>query len=59
KLTGELPSPLNPPSGCAFHPRCPYADTRCRRETPELQTADSSRVACHAVQEGRIPTPNL
>lgn len=65
KLIGELPSPLDPPSGCAFHPRCPYADSRCQQEVPELQdptqqgTRGSNRVACHAVEEGRIPAPDL
>jgi peptide/nickel transport system ATP-binding protein len=49
-VAGEVPNPLAPPSGCAFHPRCPYADERCRSERPE--TIDD--VACHAVQEGRI-----
>src|SRR5258708_20179650 len=47
---GDVPNPLAPPSGCAFHPRCPHANERCRRELPAL--IDS--VACHAVQEGRI-----
>ncbi|HKW52242.1 MAG TPA: oligopeptide/dipeptide ABC transporter ATP-binding protein, partial [Stellaceae bacterium] len=34
-VTGEVPSPIDPPAGCSFHPRCPYADARCRRERPE------------------------
>jgi len=54
-VAGEVPSPINPPSGCAFHPRCPHADERCRRERPELKTAGDARIACHAVEEGRIP----
>ncbi|HET6520587.1 MAG TPA: dipeptide ABC transporter ATP-binding protein [Geminicoccaceae bacterium] len=54
-IKGELPSPLNPPSGCAFHPRCPYADERTRREVPELKAFYGSLVACHAVEEGRLP----
>jgi peptide/nickel transport system ATP-binding protein len=49
-VAGEVPNPLAPPPGCSFHPRCPHADERCRRERPELIDA----VACHAVQEGRI-----
>lgn len=54
KLTGELPSPIDPPSGCAFHPRCVYAAQRCRAETPRLLTSGGSHTACHAVEEGRI-----
>jgi peptide/nickel transport system ATP-binding protein len=49
-VAGEVPNPLAPPPGCAFHPRCPHADERCRRERPAF--IDS--VACHAVQERRI-----
>ena len=59
KLTGELPSPLDPPSGCAFHPRCPYANSRCQQEAPELLETGGNRVACHAVEERRIPALNL
>jgi peptide/nickel transport system ATP-binding protein len=51
---GEVPNPLDPPSGCAFHPRCPHADERCRRERPALLEFKGVRVACHAVAEGRI-----
>lgn len=51
---GEVPSPISPPSGCAFHPRCPYADNRCQREVPQLLENQGARVACHAVQEGRL-----
>jgi peptide/nickel transport system ATP-binding protein len=47
-IAGELPSPLAPPSGCAFHPRCPRATERCRRERPEPAAgADGTMVACH------------
>ena len=49
-VAGEVPNPLAPPPGCAFHPRCPHANQRCREERP--QSIDD--VACHAVQEGRI-----
>jgi peptide/nickel transport system ATP-binding protein len=45
-LPGEPPSPLSPPSGCAFHPRCPVARDRCRRERPPLTGADAVSVAC-------------
>ena len=49
---GEVPSPLNPPKGCAFNPRCPLADARCRSERPEmLRLKDGARVACHRVAE--------
>ncbi len=53
---GELPSPLAPPDGCAFHPRCPFANERCRRELPALQALPGTdhRHACHAVEEGRL-----
>jgi peptide/nickel transport system ATP-binding protein len=46
-LTGEIPSPENPPAGCHFHPRCPNAMERCRFEAPSLMTVGKSRVACH------------
>jgi peptide/nickel transport system ATP-binding protein len=52
-VQGEVPNPLNPPSGCSFHPRCPLAGPRCRQERPALQTLGGVRVACHAVEEGR------
>lgn len=48
KLTGEIPSPLNPPTGCKFHPRCPAAMPRCSIEVPELISIGKNRqVACH------------
>ncbi|WP_192980017.1 peptide ABC transporter ATP-binding protein [Pseudomonas sp. EggHat1] len=50
KISGELPNPLNPPSGCAFHKRCPHADERCRSERPELRLIDTRQVACHHVE---------
>jgi len=47
-LQGEVPSPLNPPSGCHFHPRCPFAMARCAAESPELrEVAPTHHVACH------------
>jgi peptide/nickel transport system ATP-binding protein len=49
-ISGEIPNPINPPSGCTFNPRCPFANDRCRREVPLLLDG----VACHAVHEGRI-----
>jgi len=54
-VAGEVPSPLDPPSGCAFHPRCPFVNDRCRRERPEMIAVEGTRVACHAVEEGRLP----
>ncbi|MBI3148504.1 MAG: ATP-binding cassette domain-containing protein [Betaproteobacteria bacterium] len=53
-VQGEVPNPLHPPSGCAFHPRCPHADARCAQERPPLQSLPGLQVACHAVAEGRI-----
>ena len=53
-VAGEVPNPLNPPSGCTFHPRCPHANDRCRQERPLLRSIGGIRVACHAVEEGRI-----
>ncbi|WP_144372901.1 peptide ABC transporter ATP-binding protein [Vogesella urethralis] len=47
KIQGELPSPLNPPTGCAFHKRCPYASERCSKDVPELRTVLGREVACH------------
>lgn len=52
---GEVPNPIDPPPGCAFHPRCPFADARCRRERPEPIESDGVLVACHAVAERRLP----
>jgi peptide/nickel transport system ATP-binding protein len=49
-VAGEVPNPLAPPPGCTFHPRCPHADERCRREVPAV----INHVACHAVEEKRI-----
>ncbi|HWP20239.1 MAG TPA: dipeptide ABC transporter ATP-binding protein [Burkholderiaceae bacterium] len=53
-VQGEVPNPLNPPSGCAFHPRCPHANERCKRERPVLQELRGVKIACHAVEEDRI-----
>jgi oligopeptide transport system ATP-binding protein len=46
-LESELPSPLNVPSGCRFHPRCPLASDRCRSEEPQLRQVGAQLVACH------------
>ena len=53
-VQGEVPNPLNPPTGCAFHPRCPHANARCKSERPTLNPFQGIRVACHAVEEGRL-----
>ncbi|HMS04238.1 MAG TPA: ATP-binding cassette domain-containing protein, partial [Burkholderiaceae bacterium] len=53
-VQGEVPNPLNPPTGCAFHPRCPLANARCSAERPVLLDFGGAQVACHAVEEGRI-----
>ncbi|MFT0893066.1 ABC transporter ATP-binding protein [Pseudochelatococcus sp. G4_1912] len=53
-IAGDVPSPLNPPSGCTFHPRCPFANARCKAEVPEPVTVNGAMVACHGVEEGRI-----
>jgi oligopeptide/dipeptide ABC transporter ATP-binding protein len=46
-LEGDVPSPINPPSGCTFHPRCPFALKRCTEETPMLEFDGKHGVACH------------
>jgi dipeptide transport system ATP-binding protein len=51
KLEGEMPSPLDPPSGCTFHQRCPYAIERCRIEEPALREVDGRLVSCHRAEE--------
>ncbi len=53
-VQGEVPNPLNPPSGCAFHPRCPHANARCSAERPKLLAIRGVEVACHAVEEDRL-----
>ena len=59
-VAGEVPNPINPPTGCAFHPRCPFANDRCRSERPEPKLNDTgSTTACHAVEEGRLPAGPL
>jgi len=46
-LSGDVPSPISPPAGCAFHPRCASAQERCRREVPRLEGTERHSVACH------------
>jgi oligopeptide transport system ATP-binding protein len=51
-LPGEVPSPVNPPAGCRFHPRCPSVMDRCRTEVPGLEASNGRRVACHLYPAG-------
>ncbi|WP_027909915.1 peptide ABC transporter ATP-binding protein [Pseudomonas sp. URMO17WK12:I4] len=51
KIVGELPNPLNPPPGCPFHKRCPYATERCQTELPLLRPLDGREVACHHAEQ--------
>jgi oligopeptide/dipeptide ABC transporter ATP-binding protein len=46
-LTGEMPSPLNPPPGCRFHTRCEEAGDRCSKDVPEMRTIGTQHVKCH------------
>ncbi len=52
---GEVPSPIDPPTGCSFHPRCAYANARCSAERPGYTQDGDVSVACHAAEEGRLP----
>ncbi|HLS69917.1 MAG TPA: oligopeptide/dipeptide ABC transporter ATP-binding protein [Kiloniellales bacterium] len=54
-VRGEVPSPMDPPSGCHFNPRCPFANERCRAEIPmPIPAVHGGEVRCHAVEEGRL-----
>jgi len=50
-LSGELPSPVNPPAGCRFHTRCPYATEKCRTQEPQMVSVEGRMVACHLYGE--------
>jgi peptide/nickel transport system ATP-binding protein len=54
-VAGEVPNPLDPPTGCTFNPRCPHARDKCRAEVPPLAEFDGARVACHGIHDGWIP----
>ncbi|RCL29400.1 dipeptide ABC transporter ATP-binding protein [Pseudomonas sp. AFG_SD02_1510_Pfu_092] len=51
RIAGELPNPLNPPDGCAFHKRCPYATERCAKEVPAFRQVSTRLVACHYAEQ--------
>jgi peptide/nickel transport system ATP-binding protein len=54
-VAGEVPNPLDPPAGCSFNPRCPFAREKCRVERPPLRPFDGAEVACHGIHEGWVP----
>jgi len=54
-VAGEVPNPLDPPTGCAFNPRCPFAREKCRVERPPLLPFEGADVACHGIHEGWVP----
>ena len=61
-LEGDVPSPINPPKGCKFHTRCPYATEQCRTERPEMMQVDAAHTcACHKVTKelGLKPAPKI
>ncbi len=53
-LEGDVPSPINPPSGCRFHPRCPWAKEVCRQQVPKLLAIDGHQFRCHAVEKEQM-----
>ena len=59
KLKGEMPSPIDPPSGCVFNPRCQYANQDCLTTPPVMELYNESRVACWALKQRRIGDEKL
>jgi len=58
-LQGDVPSPISPPAGCHFHPRCPYALARCRSETPLLREVEPGHFAACHLRSGVIAQPSV
>jgi len=58
-VAGEVPNPLNPPSGCPFHPRCPYVRDICRDVMPETIAQGPARVACHGIEQGWLAADTI
>jgi peptide/nickel transport system ATP-binding protein len=57
-LKGDVPSPINPPSGCRFHTRCPFVFDRCRSEEPQLRSTEGNQwFACHLDVLPEAPGP--
>lgn len=56
QVTGEIPSPIDPPSGCTFHPRCEFANDLCKQKRPIIHETMESFVSCWGVEENRIPS---
>jgi oligopeptide/dipeptide ABC transporter ATP-binding protein len=56
-LTGDVPSPINPPSGCHFHTRCRYAMARCRHEVPALREVRAGHLAACHLHDGGVRFP--
>lgn len=54
EIEGEIPNPINPPSGCTFHPRCPFAKSKCQKDIPAPTTTETGYAACHFVNKIRI-----